>query len=49
MLLSSLPCSADKKHAIDPYYKDHPDEDKEAKRALNIYDQEDERRRGKGF
>ena len=31
-----------KKHMIDPYYKDHPDEDKEAKRALNIYDQEDE-------
>ena len=27
-----------KKHIIDPYYKEHPDEDKEAKRALNIDD-----------
>jgi len=27
-----------KKHIIDPYYKDHPGEDKEAKRALNLED-----------
>lgn len=29
-----------KKHMIDPYYKEHPGEDKEAKRALNIEDEE---------
>ncbi|MDD2362122.1 MAG: DUF624 domain-containing protein [Oscillospiraceae bacterium] len=36
-----------KKHMIDPYYKEHPDEDKEAKRALNILedDEEDEEER----
>ncbi len=27
-----------KKHMIDPYYKEHPGEDKEAKRALNLDD-----------
>lgn len=26
---------------IDPYYKEHPGEDKDAKRALNIEDEED--------
>lgn len=31
-----------KKHMIDPYYKEHPGEDKEAKRALNIEDENDE-------
>ncbi len=31
-----------KKHMIDPYYKEHPDEDKEAKRALNILDDDNE-------
>lgn len=30
-----------KKFIIDPYYKEHPGEDKEAKRALNIEDEED--------
>ena len=30
-----------KKHMIDPYYKEHPGEDKDAKRALNIEDEED--------
>ncbi len=28
------------KFIIDPYYKDHPGEDREAKRALNIEDEE---------
>lgn len=31
-----------KKHMIDPYYKEHPDEDKEAKRALNIEEEDPE-------
>ena len=30
-----------KKHMIDPYYKEHPGEDIEAKRALNIAEEED--------
>jgi hypothetical protein len=30
-----------KKHMIDPYYKDRPNEDKAAKQALNIYDDEE--------
>ncbi len=31
-----------KKHMIDPYYKEHPNEDKDAKRALNIFDDEED-------
>ena len=30
-----------KKHMIDPYYKEHPGEDIEAKRALNILEEDD--------
>ena len=30
-----------KKHMIDPYYKEHPGEDKEAKRNLNLEDEEE--------
>ncbi len=30
-----------KKYMIDPYYKEHPGEDREAKRALNIEEEED--------
>ncbi len=30
-----------KKHMIDPYYKEHPGEDKEAKQALNLLDEDD--------
>ena len=31
-----------KKHMIDPYYREHPDEDKEAKHALNIIEDDEE-------
>lgn len=31
-----------KKHMIDPYYRDHPGEDLEAKRALNLLDEEED-------
>lgn len=34
-----------KKHMIDPYYKEHPGEDKEAKRALNILEEEEDQNR----